>query len=286
MAQATYADNPLIWPDHSMPPYWDGLYELRMFFTSPDKAPWTSSYPAAVIKVTGNTWTLVQGGGSSCTDWEGCIRGVSPPSQVGDGCTQAAGKADPLCRHSEGEKQIEEWIDVPDHYASDIDVPDYYVSEYYVPDYHASEYYVPEKYSGRCRELDDDLRGRERLFSVCHWRHVGQERWLLRGCDRGRKHRGPGPRRVSRAVRAPASSTGGLRVSVRIGSFRNICLRKRPNSGMRKACALARRARGSPRTTTTCAVTTTSCRHWRCLRSRGAEPCPEPCPESSSRPGP
>jgi hypothetical protein len=67
MAQATYADNPLIWPDQSMPPYWDGLYQLRLFFSSSDKAPWTSSYPTAVIKVTGNTWTLVQGGGSSCT---------------------------------------------------------------------------------------------------------------------------------------------------------------------------------------------------------------------------
>ncbi|MGA3216009.1 MAG: hypothetical protein ABSD97_10025 [Acidimicrobiales bacterium] len=68
MAQATYADNPLIWPDHSMPPYWDGMYQLRMIFTSPNEAPWTSTYPAAVIKVKGYNWTLVQGGGSSCTD--------------------------------------------------------------------------------------------------------------------------------------------------------------------------------------------------------------------------
>ena len=68
MAQATYADNPLLWPDQSMPPYWDGLYQLRMCFSGPGKTPWTSSYPAAVIKVTGKTWTLVQGGGSSCTD--------------------------------------------------------------------------------------------------------------------------------------------------------------------------------------------------------------------------
>jgi len=68
MAQATYADAPLIWPDHSMAPHWDGLYELRMVFSSPDTEPWTLTYPTAVIKVTGNTWTLVQGGGSSCTD--------------------------------------------------------------------------------------------------------------------------------------------------------------------------------------------------------------------------
>jgi hypothetical protein len=68
MAQATYGDNPLIWPDQSMPPYWDGLYELRMYFSGAGESPWTSSYPAAVIKVTGYTWALVQGGGSSCTD--------------------------------------------------------------------------------------------------------------------------------------------------------------------------------------------------------------------------
>jgi hypothetical protein len=68
MAQATYADAPLIWPDHSMPPHWDGLYQLRIIFSGADKQPWTSSYPTAVVKVTGNTWTLVQGGGSSCTD--------------------------------------------------------------------------------------------------------------------------------------------------------------------------------------------------------------------------
>ncbi len=68
MAQATYADAPLIWPDHSMPPYWDDLYQLRMVFSSPGKQPWSFSYPAAVIKVTGNTWTLLKGGGSSCTD--------------------------------------------------------------------------------------------------------------------------------------------------------------------------------------------------------------------------
>ena len=67
MAQATYADNPLLWPDASIPPYWDHMYQLRMFFSAPDKATWMSTYPAAVIRVTDKTWTLVQGGGSSCT---------------------------------------------------------------------------------------------------------------------------------------------------------------------------------------------------------------------------
>lgn len=67
MAQATYADPPLLYPDHSFPPHWDGLYQLRIIFSAPNTAPETSTYPAAVIRVSGNNWTLVRGGGSSCT---------------------------------------------------------------------------------------------------------------------------------------------------------------------------------------------------------------------------
>lgn len=66
MAQATYADEPLLWSDQLIPPYWDGLYELRMYFSQPLLAPYSTPYPAAVIRVTGDTWTLVSGGGSSC----------------------------------------------------------------------------------------------------------------------------------------------------------------------------------------------------------------------------
>lgn len=68
MAQATYADQALYGLDHAMPPYWHGLYELRMYFSAPDKEFSTAPYPAAVIKVSGYTWTLVRGGGASCTD--------------------------------------------------------------------------------------------------------------------------------------------------------------------------------------------------------------------------
>src|SRR5208282_4270522 len=68
MAQATYADVPLYGLDHAMPPYWHGLYQLRMYFSGPGEEFTTGPYPAAVIKVTGYTWTLVQGGGSSCTE--------------------------------------------------------------------------------------------------------------------------------------------------------------------------------------------------------------------------
>ncbi len=65
-AQATNVDVPLIGADQSYPPYWSGLYQIRMFFAGPQMSPWTETYPAAVIQVTGNKWTLVQGGTVDC----------------------------------------------------------------------------------------------------------------------------------------------------------------------------------------------------------------------------
>ncbi len=66
IAQATYADAPLLWADRSYPAYWDGFLELRMYFSNPNESPYSSSYPAAVIHVSGSTWTLATGGGGSC----------------------------------------------------------------------------------------------------------------------------------------------------------------------------------------------------------------------------
>lgn len=66
IAQATNADAPLLYADRSLPPQWDGLFELRMYFTGSGLPVETSPYPAAVIRVTGNNWTLVQGGGTRC----------------------------------------------------------------------------------------------------------------------------------------------------------------------------------------------------------------------------
>ncbi len=65
-AQATNVDVPLIGADQSYPPYWNGFYQVRMFFAAPKMSPWTQTYPAAVIQVTGNKWSLVQGGTVDC----------------------------------------------------------------------------------------------------------------------------------------------------------------------------------------------------------------------------
>jgi hypothetical protein len=66
MAQATNADLPLLFADHNYPPHWDNLYELRMYYTGVNKQPETTKYPAAVIRVSGNNWSLVQGGTTPC----------------------------------------------------------------------------------------------------------------------------------------------------------------------------------------------------------------------------
>jgi LPXTG-motif cell wall-anchored protein len=66
IAQATYADNWLLGVTHSMPPHWDGLYEVRMYFTTPGQPEVSSPYPSAVIRVTGTTWTLETPENASC----------------------------------------------------------------------------------------------------------------------------------------------------------------------------------------------------------------------------
>lgn len=67
VAQATNADVPLLYADRSMPPRWNGLFELRMYFTAPNEPVTSSPYPAAVIQVSGETWKLLSPATTSCT---------------------------------------------------------------------------------------------------------------------------------------------------------------------------------------------------------------------------
>jgi hypothetical protein len=71
LVQATSGDATMRNFVASYPPHWDGLVQLRMYFTGFNKALDLNTYPSAVLKITGNTWTLVQGGGSSCTSGTG-----------------------------------------------------------------------------------------------------------------------------------------------------------------------------------------------------------------------
>jgi hypothetical protein len=48
-------------------PKWDGMVQLRMFLSAPSQSTDTQEYNAAVIRVTGTTWTLLDGGTDGCT---------------------------------------------------------------------------------------------------------------------------------------------------------------------------------------------------------------------------
>ena len=61
MVQATYADAPLEFQTTGFPPTLDGLVQIRMLFSAPNRVPLTSPYPAAVLRVNGDQWTLVSG---------------------------------------------------------------------------------------------------------------------------------------------------------------------------------------------------------------------------------
>jgi hypothetical protein len=85
VVQDTYLDEPLYPVDRSLPPHWDGLYELRMYFDAPDKEEVNTGYPAAVIQVSGNNWTLLSQTTASCNAGTGESDEslILPKSEVG-----------------------------------------------------------------------------------------------------------------------------------------------------------------------------------------------------------
>lgn len=75
-AQSTYGDQPLISFVQAFPPKWEGLIQLRMYFSVAGAPPYTRTYPAADIRVSGDRWTLVDGASVDC----GAGRGTSSES--------------------------------------------------------------------------------------------------------------------------------------------------------------------------------------------------------------
>jgi len=67
MAQFTPIDFALTQMTGSYPPIWHHLIQLRLYLSGPNIPLLTRGYAAAAIQVTGNTWSLVQGGHASCT---------------------------------------------------------------------------------------------------------------------------------------------------------------------------------------------------------------------------
>jgi hypothetical protein len=63
----TVADRTLLSFSQEFAPHWDGLYQLRLIYTAPDLPEYFTSYPTAVLRVSGSSWTMVQGGNTRCS---------------------------------------------------------------------------------------------------------------------------------------------------------------------------------------------------------------------------
>jgi hypothetical protein len=61
MAKGTFADAPLEWHTTSFPPQLDGLVQVRMILSNVNTPPRTNKYSQAIVRVKGDTWTLVTG---------------------------------------------------------------------------------------------------------------------------------------------------------------------------------------------------------------------------------
>jgi hypothetical protein len=92
MVQSTPLDLPLTQMTVAFPPIWDHLIELRVYLGAPGIPEDTIGYGAADLQVIGDTWTLVAGGHSSCTDGSAVSeeRAVHMPGSSGTP-TEAAG---------------------------------------------------------------------------------------------------------------------------------------------------------------------------------------------------
>jgi hypothetical protein len=67
MTEATGGDLSLAGFIGEFPPAWNGLLQLRMYLSAPNQPADSLSYPATTIKVTGSTWSVVNGGTGPCT---------------------------------------------------------------------------------------------------------------------------------------------------------------------------------------------------------------------------
>jgi hypothetical protein len=67
MAASTAVDPTLADFLRDYPPKWDGLVELRLFLGAPLNPTVTQTYSASSIRVSGDTWQLVDGGSASCS---------------------------------------------------------------------------------------------------------------------------------------------------------------------------------------------------------------------------
>jgi hypothetical protein len=96
MVQETPIDEPLTQMTESYPPIWDHLIELRIYLGAPDMEMDVMQYAAADLVISGNTWTMVEGGTS------GCNSGKAVSREVLDGMKGASGTPTPAATKAAG----------------------------------------------------------------------------------------------------------------------------------------------------------------------------------------
>ena len=107
MVQATNGDYPLIGAVAAFPPKWDGLVQLRMYYSGHNHPINQRTYPTAVIRITGNTWTEVTGGKVNCTDGHAVSdeTQVLPPSMLASPWTIPGSSSSPSTTSKSGTGQ-------------------------------------------------------------------------------------------------------------------------------------------------------------------------------------
>jgi hypothetical protein len=85
MVQASEADGPVLKNLITGATLWNGLVQLRLFWSVPGEGAHTATYPATDIQVKGDRWTVVRGGDVACNSGSASTSTPPPPQATPTG---------------------------------------------------------------------------------------------------------------------------------------------------------------------------------------------------------
>ena len=96
MASGLVVDPALVDFSSVFPLRWQGLLQVRMFYTAPDAALFNTPYPVANLRISGTTWTQVGGGPVNCAGGQARSNELAlPQKKVAPGYVTAPPSAQP-----------------------------------------------------------------------------------------------------------------------------------------------------------------------------------------------
>jgi hypothetical protein len=93
MAQATSQDFSLADFLAEFPARWNGLIQLRILYGAPNEPTTTTPYPATDIRISGKSWSTVDGGAVSCTAGDAISPETVLQSSAGSGTSPGAAES-------------------------------------------------------------------------------------------------------------------------------------------------------------------------------------------------